>query len=129
MRTWVKTLLIGAGVFFLIDSAIFVIAGLTQPPDWFALVTGMILLLIGTIPIIAVIVVTRSENKRPLHMDQNISIDGGDLVGGERSAKDIVCSGCGASLSGDDIRFTEMGMMVRCPYCDKVYTVHEKPKW
>jgi DNA-directed RNA polymerase subunit RPC12/RpoP len=129
MRGWLKALLVGVGIIFLFNSAIFVVAGLSPPPDYFALFTGLILFVIGALPIVSVVLVSRSDNKKAKIATQTIRIDGKDLVGGEKDMKDLECMGCSAPLSTGDIKYTDVGIVVNCPYCGKTYTMHEKPLW
>jgi hypothetical protein len=76
-----------------------------------------------------VVLSSRKEDSRPVNVTQSINIQGGDLIGGKRSANDIVCSGCSGPLSDRDLRFTDLGVMVKCPYCGKAYVLEEEPKW
>lgn len=129
MKGWIKVGLISLGIFFLILSAIFFIAGISPDlrPD--ILLQAVVLLLFGIAPIAVVIYLEKKEASRPMNITQEINIDGKDLVGGKRNAYDMKCIGCGGPLSSSDVRITDMGILVKCPYCSKAYVMEEEPKW
>ncbi|MBN1390382.1 MAG: hypothetical protein JXA22_07060 [Candidatus Thermoplasmatota archaeon] len=129
MRTWLKVVLISFGVFFLILSAIWFLALSTSGFPAFLIIQFIFLFLLGIAPLVIVIVVSKGEKPPDVRIEQKIEIKGEDLVGGDRSLEKLKCHNCGAGLETKDVKFTDMGMIVKCPYCDQVYTMEEKPKW
>jgi hypothetical protein len=129
MNRWVKIGLITFGLFFYFLSGIFFIAGISPDLRVDILVQGGMLLFIGSIPVGIVVYLEKKESSRPMTVTQNINIDGKDLVGGERKISEIRCRGCSAGLSSDDVRITDIGVLVKCPYCGKGYVIEEEPKW
>jgi hypothetical protein len=128
MRSWLKVVLITAGVFFIILSLIFFLAAFS-PFSITILIEAIVLFIIGSIPIAIVVIAEMKDKPAPIHITNKIEIDGGDLVGGDRSYEKLECRNCGGSLSSKDVRFTDIGMTVNCPYCDQVYAIEEDPKW
>jgi hypothetical protein len=129
MKPWLKILLISIGMFFLLLSAIWFLAWSSSDFPTFILVQFVFLFTLGIVPIVVVIVLTKLEKPAQVHIDQKIEISGGDLVGGDKSYERLKCKNCGGGLGSNDVKFTEMGMIVKCPYCDQVYAMEEKPKW
>ncbi|HHD15719.1 MAG: hypothetical protein DRN37_07590 [Thermoplasmata archaeon] len=129
MNRWIKGILLGVGIFFLLLSAIFFLGGISPDirPD--ILAGAGILFLFGLIPLGIVTYIMKREASRPVNVSQSIHIDGRDLVGGERKLREMECRSCGAVLSPGDIRITDIGIAVRCPYCGSVYIMEEAPKW
>jgi membrane protein implicated in regulation of membrane protease activity len=129
MNIVLKVILISFGVFMFFMGAIFLIAAVSPDLRLDILIQGLVFLFIGGIPIIIVVYLERKEASRPVMISRNINIEGSDLVGGRRKEKDIRCRGCSGSLSADDVRITDLGIMIKCPYCGKAYTIEEEPKW
>jgi hypothetical protein len=128
MRSWLKVVLITAGVFFIILSLIFFLAAFS-PFDLSILVEAIVLFVIGSIPIGIVVIAEMRDKPAPINITNKIEIDAGDLVGGDKSFEKLKCRNCGGSLTSRDVRFTDIGMIVNCPYCDQVYAIEEEPKW
>jgi hypothetical protein len=129
MKTWLKVVLIIIGVTFLVLSAIWFLAWASSDFPAAILVQFIFLFALGAIPITIVIVAGRKEKPAPVNIQQSINIDAKELVGGDVNYEKLECSNCGASLGSKDVKFTDMGVLVKCPYCDQVYTIEEKPKW
>ena len=124
-----KVGLLSIGIFFMVISAIFFLAGLSPDIRVDILLQAVVLLLFGAAPIGLVIFLEKKESSRPVNVRQEINIDAKDLVGGARTTHDIKCRGCSAPLSSGDVRITDMGILVKCPYCGKAYVMEEEPKW
>jgi hypothetical protein len=129
MAGLLKGSLIALSTFFILLSMIFFIAGLTPPAEGLTIISAVVLLVIGIIPLLILFFIIRSENKREIRVDQKIEIRGKDLIGGEKNTTDLKCHGCYAPLSSENVKFTDIGVIINCPYCGKVYTLGEKPKW
>ncbi len=129
MNRWVKIILLTFGIFMFVLSAIFFIAGISPDLRIDILLQGLVLLFLGGIPIGIVIYLEKRESSRPVAVTQNINIKGEDLVGGTREVSDIKCKGCSAPLSSRDVRITDLGVMVKCPYCGNAHVLEEAPKW
>lgn len=129
MKTWLKIVLITLGVFFLVLSAIWFLAWASSDFPISILVQFIFLFVLGAVPITIVILIGRKEKPAPVNIHQKIEIKGEDLVGGDKSYEKLECRNCGAGLESKDVRFNDMGMIVKCPYCDQIYAVEEKPKW
>lgn len=129
MNRWVKIILLTFGIFMFVLSAIFFIAGISPDLRVDILLQGLVLLFLGGIPIGIVIYLEKRESSRPVEVTQNININGEDLVGGGRKVSDIKCKTCSASLSSKDVRITDLGVMIKCPYCGNAYVLEEAPKW
>jgi len=129
MRGYLKGILIGAGVFFVLLGLIFLLASFTPDFQLSILVIAVILFIIAGGFIGSVIYVEKRESARPVNIQQKVEIKATDLVGGDTRAQEMKCSGCGAPLSSKDIRITDLGVLVSCPYCGKAYVMEEAPKW
>jgi hypothetical protein len=129
MKGWLKVILISIGIFFVLMSLVFFLAGLSPEINAMFLIEGVVILIFGISPIAVVIYLEKKESQRPVNVTQNIEINSNDLVGGERNVKEIRCNSCSAPLSSSDIRITDLGVMVKCPYCGSAYVVEEEPKW
>ena len=129
MKTWLKIVLISMGVFFLLLSAIWFLAWASSDFPVIILIEFILLFILGAAPILVVVLLSRKEKPPEYHIDQKIEIKADELVGGDKSYEKLKCQNCGASLGSKDVKFTDMGMIVKCPYCDQVYAVEEKPKW
>jgi len=129
MKTWLKIVLISTGVFFLFLSAVWFLAWASSGFPMFILAEFIFLFILGAVPIAIVVVLSRKEKPPEYHIDQRIEIKADDLVGGDKSYEKLKCQNCGAGLESKDVKFTDMGMIVKCPYCEQVYAVEEKPKW
>lgn len=129
MKGWIKVVLLSIGIIFILLSAIFFLAGFSPDLRIDILLQAVVLLLFGVAPIGVVIFLERKEAKRPVNITQEINIDAKDLVGGTRKTRDLKCVGCSGPISSEDIRITDMGVLVKCPYCGKAYVLEEEPKW
>ena len=129
MKTWLKIVLMILGVVFLVLSAIWFLAWASSDFPTSILVQFIFLFVLGAVPIAVVIIAGRKEKPAPVNIHQKIEIKSDDLVGGDKSYEKLECRNCGAGLESKDVRFTDMGIIVKCPYCDQVYAVEEKPKW
>lgn len=129
MRTWLKVVLISLGVFFLLLSAIWFLALSTSGFPAYLIIQFIFLFVLGSVPLVIVIILSRKERPPEVRIDQRIEIKGEDLIGGDRSYEKLKCHNCGAGLETKDVKFTDVGMIVKCPYCDQVYAMEEKPKW
>lgn len=129
MRGYLKGILIGAGVFFVLLGLIFLLASFT--PDFQApiLIIAIVLFLIAGGFIGSVVFVEKRETERPVNIKQKVEIRASDLVGGDTRAQEMKCTGCAGPLSSKDIRITDLGVLVSCPYCGKAYVMEEAPKW
>jgi hypothetical protein len=129
MRGYLKGILIGAGIFFIVLGLFFLLASFT--PDFqvsFLVIAIVLFLLAGTL-IGTVIFVEKRETERPMNIQQKVEIKASDLVGGGTRAQEMKCTGCAGPLSSKDIRITDLGVLVSCPYCGKAYVLEEVPKW
>lgn len=129
MKGWLKVVLITFGIFFILMSMVFFMAGISPDVQITFLIEAFVFLIIGITPIAVVIYFGRKEAQRPVNITQKIEINSNDLVGGERNSRQIKCNGCSAPLSSKDIRITDLGVMVKCPYCGSAYVIEEEPKW
>ncbi len=129
MNRGVKVLLLTFGIFMLVLSTIFLIASISPDFRLDILLQGLVFLIVGGIPIGIVVYLEKKESSRPMNVTQNINIEGSDLIGGERKVHELKCRGCSGSLSDKDVRITDLGMVVKCPYCGKGYVIEEAPKW
>lgn len=129
MRGYLKGILIGAGIFFILLGLIFLLASFTPDFQLSILVIAIVLFLLAAGLIGAVIFVEKRESERPVKIEQKVEIKATDLVGGDTRAQEMKCSGCGAPLGSKDIRVTDLGVLVSCPYCGKAYVMEEAPKW
>ncbi|MGA1872961.1 MAG: hypothetical protein ACMUHY_04755, partial [Thermoplasmatota archaeon] len=59
----------------------------------------------------------RPESKRRADFEDLAALTGAQVLSPE----------AGSSLGR--LKFTDMGMMVNCPYCDQAYAMEESPKW
>jgi len=128
MRSWLKVVLITAGVFLIVMSLIFFL-GAFAPFDLTILIEAIVMFVIGSIPIAIVVIAEMREKPAPINITNKIEIDADDLVGGDKTYEKLKCKNCGGSLTSKDVRFTDIGMIVNCPYCDQVYAIEEEPKW
>ncbi len=128
MRNWLKVVLITAGVFFIVLSLIFFLAAFA-PFNLTILIEAIVLFVVGSIPVAVVVIVEMRDRPAPINITNRIEIDADDLVGGDKSYERLKCRNCGGSLTSKDVRFTDIGMIVSCPYCDQVYAIEEEPKW
>jgi DNA-directed RNA polymerase subunit RPC12/RpoP len=48
---------------------------------------------------------------------------------GELKIKEMKCRQCGGALSRDNMKISEAGVTVACPYCGSTYQIEEAPKW
>ena len=129
MKTWLKVVLISIGVFFLVLSAIWFLAWSSSGYPSSILIQFIFMIVMGIIPIAVVVILSRFEKAPQVNIDQRIEIRSDDLVGGDKTYEKLECRNCGASLGSGDVKFTDMGMMVNCPYCDQAYAMEESPKW
>ena len=128
MKSWLKVVLLSAGLFLIVLSFIFFLAAF-DPFTTYILIEAIVLFVVGSIPVAAVIVASIREKPAPIQITNNIEIDGDDLVGGDKTLEKLKCQNCSGSLTSKDVRFTDLGMIVNCPYCDQVYAIEEKPIW
>ena len=124
----IKVLLGTLGAFFVLLAAVFLIAGITSV-DVPVILTGFILMAVGAAPFFALYKMHQSESSRPIHYEQRINIEAKDLVGGEKGVRSLECRNCSGPITASNVRFTDMGMIIDCPYCGSVYSVEEAPKW
>ncbi len=129
MRGYLKGILIGAGVLFVLVGLFFLLASFT--PDFQApiLIIAIVLFIIAAGFIGSVVFVEKRESERPVNIEQKVEIKASDLVGGDQRAQEMKCTGCAGPLSSKDIRITDLGVLVSCPYCGKAYVMEEAPKW
>ena len=67
------------------------------------------------------------EAKRPSVVNQNINVQ---MSGsGEFAAREVQCPACGAPVKEENLKLIDGGMMISCPFCEKVTTMEEAPKW
>ncbi len=48
---------------------------------------------------------------------------------GELKIKEMRCKQCSGALSRDNMKVSEGGITVTCPYCGSTYQIEEAPKW
>ena len=48
---------------------------------------------------------------------------------GELKIKEMKCRQCAGALSRDNMKVSEAGITVACPYCGSNYQIEEAPKW
>jgi len=48
---------------------------------------------------------------------------------GELKIKEMKCKQCAGALSRDNMKVSEGGITVSCPYCGSNYQIEEAPKW
>ena len=129
MRGYLKGILIGVGVLFILLGLVFMLASFTPDFQLSILVIALVLFIIAGSLIGVVIFVEKRESERPVKIEQRVEIKATDLVGGDKRAQEMKCTGCAGPLSSKDIRITDLGVLVSCPYCGKAYVMEEAPKW
>ena len=118
----IGTLSIFGGLVFLGLGFIFIVAGGADN-----MLVGGVCLLLGVLLFIITYLLVRAEAKRPQTVNQNINVT---MSGsGEFKEKSIQCPACGAPVKDEDIKLIEGGLMVSCPFCEKVSALEEEPKW
>ncbi len=116
------------GILFLFLSAIFFIAAFS-PFSMDILIEAVVLLLIAMIFFFLYYRSEKMEANRPVEVHQVVNISTSKDLAGEAKLHDLKCRHCGATLSADDIKITDSGVIVKCPYCGAVYRLEEEPKW
>ena len=116
------------GIVFLLLSAIFFIAAFS-PFSLDILVEAIVLLLIALVFFFLYYRSEKIEANRPVEVHQEVNISTSKDLAGEAELHDLKCKHCGATLSADDIKITDAGVIVKCPYCGAVYRLEEEPKW
>ena len=129
MKGWAAFLLVGTGVFFILFSAIFFIAALSPPYDVSIIITAVVLLIIGLVPIGIFIYLKKNEKPPEVRIEQKVSIGSDDLVSGKRSFKEMKCRSCSGPITSENVKLGDMGLSVTCPYCGSTYSVEEGPRW
>jgi endogenous inhibitor of DNA gyrase (YacG/DUF329 family) len=68
-----------------------------------------------------------SEAKRPIQKDfhYNVTMSGS----GDFNEQKLVCPYCGAPVERGNIKVMSGGLVIECPYCDRVSQMEEDPKW
>jgi len=118
----IGTLTIFGGLAFLGLGFIFLVAGGTDNV-W----VGSICVMLGLVLFLVTYGLMRLESKRPTVVNQefNVQMSGS----GEFQEREMQCPACGAPVEGKDIKLIEGGLMISCPFCQKVTTLEEAPKW
>ncbi|MDG6224152.1 MAG: phage holin family protein [Candidatus Thermoplasmatota archaeon] len=129
MKGWAGFLLIGTGVFFILFSAIFFIAALAPPYDVSIIITAVVLLIIGFIPLGIFIYLKKNERPPEVRIEQNVNIGSDDLVSGKRRFKEMKCRSCSGPITSENVKLGDMGLSVICPYCGTTYSIEEDPIW
>ena len=87
--------------------------------------TGGIMLLVAFGLLGYIYVNARTEAKRPITQEFHVTMGGS----GEMKERDVSCRSCGGPLKSENISVVKGGLMVKCPYCGKMYALEEEPKW
>ena len=48
---------------------------------------------------------------------------------GKVDLEELHCRNCGARLEASSVVVQNNTVLIKCPYCDNVYTMSEEPKW
>ncbi len=129
MRGYLKGILIGMAVFFILFGLIFLIASFSPDFQVSNLIIALVLFGIGGVFIGVVVYAEKKEASRPVHIEQKMEIKASDLVGGDKRTEELKCKNCSGPLSSKDLKITDMGVLVSCPYCGTAYAIEEAPKW
>ena len=127
MHIAVKAIIAFFGFGFLAMGSIFLIAG--GSTDNY--VVAAVLLAIGAALFAFIYRVNKQDAdalaKRPeVHQHQyDITMAGS----GDFTEQKLVCPYCGAPAAQENVRVIGGGLMIECPYCDKVSELEEAPKW
>lgn len=120
MNKVISLLTIFGGLFFLGTGFIFIIAGGSEN-----VMIGLASTGIGLFMVFVSYLLVKAEASKPRLVHQDIHMSGS----GEMRTRDIQCPACGAGVAEENIKLIEGGLMVKCPYCEKVTTIEEAPKW
>jgi hypothetical protein len=60
---------------------------------------------------------------------ENITIQHTLDAPGELKIKEMKCRQCSGALSRENMKVSEGGITVACPYCGSTYQIEEAPKW
>jgi len=60
---------------------------------------------------------------------ENITIQHTLDAPGELKIKEMKCRQCSGALSRENMKVSEGGVTVICPYCGSTYQIEEAPKW
>ncbi|MCK5038620.1 MAG: hypothetical protein KAS16_05925 [Thermoplasmata archaeon] len=82
---------------------------------------------LGLVLLLLTYFLVKMESKRPtlVHQDINVQMSGS----GEFKKRDIACPSCGAPVKDENIKLIDGGLMINCPFCEKVSALEEEPKW
>jgi len=129
MRGYLKVILIGTAIFFILFGLVFLLASFSPDFQISNLIIAIVLFAIGGVFIGIVVFAERKETSQPIHIEQKLEIKASDLVGGDKRVQELKCKSCAGALSSKDLKITDLGVLVSCPYCGSAYAIEEAPKW
>jgi predicted RNA-binding Zn-ribbon protein involved in translation (DUF1610 family) len=118
----VEGLVLFVAIFLILLGAVFLIASGTNN-----LITGAVLIIIAAMLLLFIYRSQKIEAAKPTLVTQNFNVKMGGS--GELQQKEMKCKSCGATLTDENLKVVEGGVIMKCPYCGTISAIEEAPKW